>query len=226
MRIIDCKQGSPEWQDARLGLPTASGFDRIITPSGNPSKGATKYLAQCFAEWYLGVPLDDFQSAFMERGTEMEPEARRWYEFAHDAEALPVGFCLTDDGRAGASPDSLIGEDGLLEIKCPAAVTHAVYLLGGLTDEYKIQVQGQLWVTGRAWCDLLCYHPTMPRVVTRIERDEPFIEAMGKYLTAFCDRLDEAKAQYAEKKAEADTTRTALAPEDDPFATMEYGIKL
>ena len=213
MKIVNCRQGTPEWRAARLGLPTASNFDRIITRAGKPSKASDKYLAELIVEWYTGYPAEEDQSRFMERGSELEAVAVRDYEFQHDVDTQTVGLCLLDDGRAGASPDRLVGEDGLLEFKCPAAATQVMYLLDGPPDDYFVQVQGQLWVTGRKWCDLYLWHPTFPRVSRRYEPDPVFITAMAEAVAGFCDRLDEAKAKLAGDKAEHDARVLAMEQE-------------
>lgn len=204
MKIIDCKQGTQEWLDARLGIPTASAFDRIITKTGKPSASADRYLGKLAAEWFLGESLDDFASPFMERGTSMEASAVKFYEFTGDVATKPVGFVVRDDGRVGASPDRLVGDDGLLEIKCPSAEVHMTYVLGGVTDEYKVQQQGQLWICEREWCDLLCYHPVLPRATARIYRDEAFIKTLAELIDEFLARLEQAKARLAGDKAERD----------------------
>ncbi len=187
MKIVDCKQGSPEWLAARLGIPTASNFDRIVTAKTfKASAQQAGYAAQLMAEWFLRTPLDDTGTAFMERGTEMEPEAAKWYAWQHDADPREVGFCLTDDETAGASPDRLIGDEGLLEIKCPGAVKAMAYYLAGGTDEYAMQIQGQLWVTRRKWCDLLLYNPTIPCVVRRYTPDPAIQAALDSEMPKFC----------------------------------------
>jgi len=145
------------------------------------------------AEWFIGEPIDDGGSGFTDRGTGMEEEAARWYEFETGAKVEAAGFCLHDDHVAGCSPDRFVGADGLLEIKCPAAHTHMGYYLNGFEDAYTLQVQGQLWVTGRKWLDKLSYHPTIPCVIVRVERDEKVIAAIDKEVRAFADKLDDAR---------------------------------
>lgn len=204
MKILNVKQGSQEWLDARAGIPTSSAFDRIITKSGKPSASADRYLARLVAEWYLGTSLDEEQTQFMERGSELEASAVRYYEFTRDLSARPVGLVLRDDERAGASPDRLVGEDGVLEIKCPSAEVHMCYVLGGLADQFKVQQQGQLWVCEREWSDLLSYNPVLPRATVRSYRDEAFITALAAAVDEFCDRLDAAKEMVAPQKRERD----------------------
>jgi len=212
VKIIDVQQGSDEWLRARLGLPTASNFDRIITPKGlKPSASAVKYLARLCAEWYIGEPLDDYGSGYTERGTGMEAEARDWYAFTTGRDVQQVGLCVTDCGRFGCSPDGLVGDSGGLEIKCPSAEVHMGYLLGGLADEYAMQVQGGLWVTGREWWDLCSYHPTIPPVLVRIDRNPDVMAAFDRHLPAFADLLDAARETLKAKRDEFAGTPAATA---------------
>lgn len=204
MKILRMEQGSPEWLASRIGLPTSSNFDRIVTKTGKPSAAADRYLAKLVAEWFMGTSLDDADSGFMERGRQLEPEAIAAYEFAHDLDTERVGLCLTDDGGAGCSPDRLVGPDGLLECKCPSAEIHMMYLLDGPPSDYFCQVQGQLLVTGRKWCDLYCWHPYMPSVTRRYGRDDEFLELLGAELGKFTARIASAKATLKDVKADYD----------------------
>lgn len=206
MKIIDVKQGSPEWIACRLGIPTASNFHRIIQSKKLlASAGQAKYIAQLTAEWFLGHPCDDFASDFMERGVEMEAEALRWYGWEKELggdDLVPAGFCTNDDGTVGASPDQMVSHDGILEIKCPSAVVHMEYLLGGggVDDDYRCQIQGQLWVTERRWVDILSYHPTFEKSLIRVERDDKFIAALAERMAEFLPKLEAAKARFAEAR--------------------------
>jgi hypothetical protein len=195
--ILDVVQGSPEWEQARLGIPTASRFGDIITPKTlKLSKSSAVYRNQLLAEWLLGYPIEwTPQTAWMERGTALEPEARAFYAMEYDVEVQSVGFVLRDDERVGGSPDGLVGDDGGLEIKCPAIQTQIAYLLNpdALVDAYRCQVQGNAYLTGRAWWDILSYHPELPHVRVRIERDEQFITALDACLAEFLADLDEAR---------------------------------
>lgn len=213
MKIIDVEQGSPEWLKARLGIPTASNFDQIVTPvEGNLSTSSRKYLAQLVGEWFLGESLDTEATPFMERGNQLESEAAAWYEFQYDTELTAVGFCTLDDGSAGCSPDRLVGdaealENGAVEIKCPGLTTQIQYLLNGPPEKYRCQVQGQLWILERDWVDLCCWHPTLPKVVHRSYRDESFIDLLSDAVLEFCDHLDAAKAMLADAKAAYDASK-------------------
>jgi hypothetical protein len=188
-------QGSPEWLALRCGIPTASCFDKIVTAKTRViSRSSDKYFYELCASWLLGQPVDSASSGFMQRGSEMEAEAVNWYAFSRDVEPQAVGFVTNDDGTIGCSPDRLIGEDGLLEVKCLSAVQHVAALLGE-ADEYALQIQGQLWLTERAWADRLYYSPAMPPVVQRVERDVEMIELIAANVEAFAKRLANLKAE-------------------------------
>jgi hypothetical protein len=191
-------QGSEEWRRLRMGVPTASEFHRILTPTGKPSKSAEPYLCELLGELMMGRPLDSPSFPWMQRGHDLESDAANWYELQCDIATSIVGFCTTDDGRIGASPDRLVGDDGLLEIKCPSPDVHVRYLLfpdRGVDAEYRVQVQGQLYVTGRQWCDVVSYHPELPSVIVRVERDEEYITKLEIELQTFCERLAEGRVQ-------------------------------
>lgn len=189
MIIETFAQGSAAWHKARLGIPTASHFDDIVTPKlFKPSTGAKGYRTRLLAEWLTGIPADAAQSGFMDRGKGLEDEAARQYAYERDVDVAKVGCVLRDDRLVACSPDRLVGEDGLLEIKCPAATTHVRNLLEGMGG-YAGQVQGGLWLTGRAWCDLVSWHPDMPVAIVRIERDEEHIEALRKHVSVFVAEL-------------------------------------
>lgn len=192
MKIYDFEQYSDEWYKIRLGMPTASKFDKLITIDGKPSKQRQKYLYQTAGEYVSGYAAETYQNAVMLRGLEMEAEARNLYEVINDVEVKQVGFCVSDDETHGCSPDGLVGEKGLIEIKCPLASTHVGYLLKDtLVSEYFQQVQGQMLVTGREWTDLLSYYPGIRPLIVRVNRDEKFILSLKVELRMFCDELKE-----------------------------------
>lgn len=163
-----------------------------------PSSQTDKYINELLAEWLLGVPLDPAHSQLMDRGTELEVKAAQLYAIMNNATPATVGLCLHDTLEVGASPDRLVGEDGLLEIKCPSPHTHIGYLLNGVDADYRCQVQGQLWITGRQWLDFLSYHPTMPEFQIRVERDTEFIQALSDAVDAFLDQLERGKQRLIE----------------------------
>lgn len=177
---------------ARLGIPSASSFDQIITTKGEVSKQRTKYLYKLAAERVSGRSEETYQNAAMQRGTELESEARAYYELVNDCTVEQVGFCLADGSYAyGCSPDGLIGTNGLLEIKCPSASVHVEYLLeGGLPSVYFQQVQGQLLVTGRKYCEFVSYYPNLKPLIVTVTPDAKFQAALKEQLEAFCSELD------------------------------------
>lgn len=191
MIVHHCQQGTSEWQSLRMGKPTASEFSRILTPTGKRAAAATRYMYELLAELMLGRPLEGAAMPWMIRGSQMESEARAYYELVRDTEVQQVGFVTLDDRRAGASPDGLVGDDGLVEIKCPKPEVHAEYLISGVgaQREYRCQLQGQLWVCERQWVDIVSYHPGMPESLVRVERDEEFISLLSEAVAEFCDQL-------------------------------------
>jgi len=194
--IDDIEQGTPEWLALRLGVASTSNFDRIITPAtGKKSTQAEAYRRGLIYERRTGLPASSgYQSAAMILGKEMEAEARKEYEFISGESVRQVGFVFLDEGRRiGASPDGLIGEDGGLEKKCPLPHTHIGYLLSGKPEvsKYTAQIQGSLWITGRKWWDFFCYCPGEKPILTRIYRDEGYIDRMSIYLRDFIQQMDE-----------------------------------
>jgi hypothetical protein len=189
------QQGTPEWLQLRLGIPTASRFDDILTPKARKyAASARKYINELVAEWIVGEPLDSFTSFAMEHGTMYEPEARSWYEFDTDTQVETVGFVTNDAGTVGCSPDGLVGADGITEIKCPQPIRHVENVLGG--DIATIgQVQGCIWVCEREWVDTISYHPRIAPAVVRVWRDDEYLAALATAMDQFSDELAQAKEQ-------------------------------
>lgn len=196
MKIIDCKQGDESWQGHRLARVTASEMDALISPTGKirTGEGPKTYLARKVAEGWLGRPLNGGGAAWvMEQGTMMEPEARPWYEITHDCEIQTVGFIVGDDNRCGCSPDGLIGDNRGIEIKCPQEVAAVRYALDGeLPDDYLLQVQGSMFVTGFERWEFLSYHRRLPKLTITVRRDEAMMSKIGQALAEFYERFDEA----------------------------------
>jgi len=198
MIILDCEQHSTEWFKGRSAIPTASMFSKIITSTGKPSTSATGYMNQLLAEFLVGGPVDQIeQNHWMERGSDMEAQARQAYSLVSDTDVQEVGFVFRDESRmTGCSPDGLIGDDGVWECKCPKASTMVEYMLGGkLPSKYVPQVQGQLWVTGRQWTDFFAYHPDLPPFRIRVERDAEYCKlleiAIYKFITQMGKKREE-----------------------------------
>lgn len=224
MITYDFPQGSPEWQAIRLGLPTASNFDKIITEKKMQlSASCDGYAHKLLAELVLGVPLDNASSGFMERGSAEELKAREWYEMQRNVDVEQVGFLMRDDHRAGASPDGLVGTDGLIEIKVPSAHIHMGYLLDADIG-YKAQVQGLLWISERGWLDTISYHPSMPKGLTRQVRDEVFIKALERTVLQFAEYLEELKARLISRGlfTAEDFRKRDIAPA--PVRQMKYRL--
>ena len=201
MQIIDCIQGTPEWFAARAGIPTASRFSDVMAVGrgGAESKTRRTYMLKLAGEIITGEPMDSFSNVHTERGHEMEPEARNFYAFKHDVEPELVGFIRS--GNKGASPDSLIGANGMLEIK--TKLPHLlldVLLRGNFPTDHLAQCQGQLWVAEREWVDLICYWPKMPPHIVRAYRDEAYIKQISAAVDQFNDELAEIVARFSQEE--------------------------
>ena len=182
----DVAQYSEEHDRLRLGIPTSSNFHKIITPQGKPSKQWREYACVLIAERLLRQKLEFYNSPAMERGLIVEAEAADWYEFDQDVTVQRAGFITDDEHTIGCSPDRLVGQDGLLEIKAPLPHTQIEYWLSGeLGERFRPQLQGQLYISQRFWVDILCWHDVLPKLVVRIEPDERFIEALDRELQIF-----------------------------------------
>lgn len=196
MILLDCEQGSDEWFSARCGVITASSLNQIITPSTKkPSAQSESYMDKLIAEKLTGIKTSIKSSEWMDRGVELETEARLYYScIAEDVKE--VGFIYKDDKRlVGCSPDGLMTNKGL-EIKCPAPHTQVKYLLSGeLPTEYVCQVQGSMYVTGLDKWDFLSYHPDMPPLLLTVNRDDEFCAALDGLLSEFTERMSEKLAK-------------------------------
>ena len=198
MRVIHCEQGTPEWHGCRAGIPTASSFDKILTGTGKPSTQADGYINQLLCEVMAGASEGIEPTDWMLRGIEMEAEARAFYELESGADVEQVGFIVGDG--CGCSPDGVIGDDGLIEIKCPNPTTHVGYLRAGkVPTGYVPQIQGQLWVCERDWCDFLSYCPGLPPMLIRCERDEDYIGKLAERMKWFLDKFESARLDLIER---------------------------
>lgn len=197
----DTIQGSPEWHAIRLGKVTASRIADVCARTKTGWGASRKnYMAELVAERLTGVRAEGFVNAAMQWGTDMEPEARAAYEFYRDANVGLVGFAPHPTiADSGASPDGIVGEDGLVEIKCPGTATHIETLLGATVPEkYVLQMQWQMACTGRAWCDFVSYDPRLPESMRmfcdRVKRDDEQIAAVEKNVTEFLAELQRTVA--------------------------------
>jgi hypothetical protein len=203
---LDVAQNTPAWEELRVGIPTASGFENIITASGKPASRAKLYRNQLLTEWWYNTPIDwSGGNQFMERGKELEPKARAYYQFQHGARVRNGGFCLRDDRMAGCSPDGLIAEARGLEIKCPGAHTQIGYILDPrkLAADYHVQVQGSLNITGLPEWDLLAFHEELPPVELTVKPHAAFQRALTRALNRFIADLLAAREKLAALRAGA-----------------------
>jgi len=201
MKTIDCIQGSEEWHKARLGIPTASRFDSIITPTGKPSKQADKYVDELIAEWLAGQPLDMGEiTHWMQIGIDSEQQAREQFAFITDKDVECVGFCLEDQERYGASPDGLISQDEGLEIKCVKPSTLVSYYRDGFPKKYTPQIQANMLVTERHKWHFIAYNSMMKPFRCIVERDDKYIDEMTKLLNDFLGKLEDEKEKLKEWK--------------------------
>lgn len=190
METFDFDQRSPEWYAARAGIPTASEFATVMAKGKGsaPSKTRQTYMMKLAGEILTGEPMENYSNHHMERGRVMEDEARNFYSFMQDAEPQPVGFIR--NGDKGASPDALIGDHGMLEIKTKLPhLMIGIILADKFPPEHMAQCQGQLWVAEREWVDLVCYWPNMPLFVKRLRRDDEYIAAMADAIDLFNGEL-------------------------------------
>lgn len=191
LQIINCEQGTPEWFAARLGIPTASEFETILTTpksKGGESKMRRTYLNKLAGELLTGDPMETVTTFHMERGKIMEDEARDMYAFLKNVEPERVGFVR--NGNKGCSPDSLIDDAGMLEIK--TALPHLMIDFlrkDEFPPEHKAQCQGQLWVCEREWVDIIVYWPKYTPLIKRAFRDEGYIANLAGAVDAFNEEL-------------------------------------
>ena len=192
-KFYQIQHNTPEWEKARLGIPTASGFKNIITAAkGTLSKSHTAYQDELIAELMTGYSEEDFTSAWMQRGHDLEADARMAYQI-ETGNAVKKGIFVTDDlGRFGASPDGAITDKNAgIEIKCPKAKTHMGYLLGEGLDDYKQQWQGQMLVAGWDYIHFFSYHPDLPPALHTIEADLDYQAKMLAALEEFHEGMQE-----------------------------------
>ena len=203
------EQRSPEWYAARLGKVTASRVaDLMAKTKAGYSASRANYMAELICERLTGEAQEYFQNAAMQWGTDMEPQARDAYEFLRSVAVEETGFALHPRIVGfGASPDGLVGLDGLLEIKCPNTATHIETLLGeAVPSKYNAQMQAQMACTGRAWCDFVSFDPRLPDDmqiwIKRVPRDGEFISQMETEIAVFLSeleqKLDGLRARYME----------------------------
>ena len=196
MQILTMEQGSPEWFAVRLGLVTSSKFSDVMAKGKGsaPSKTRETYMKELACERITGKVQESYSNAWMQRGTELEPQARAMLELDKGIDVIQVGFIKLNED-IGCSSDGLVGDDTLAEFKCPKHTTHLDYLIDRdlLYTDYKTQVQGELFVTGRKKAYLCSFHPDFPAgkdlIVLEIERDDVFIKKLETEIFTFVHEL-------------------------------------
>ena len=195
------EQRTDAWLQARVGKVTASQFKHVLakTQKGLPTAARTTYLWQQVIERLTGQPAPVAKTMAMQWGTDQEPFALQAYNEAHLVNVEAVGFVQHPTLAVGCSPDGLVTEDmaatGLIEIKCPYnSAVHLETWLNGMPDEHQAQVQGQMWLTGRQWCDFVSFDPRMPAdlqlYVQRIPRNPEYIATLEREIITFLGEVD------------------------------------
>ena len=174
----DYEQGSDDWHAARLGLITASKVSEVLSKG----VGRARYMRELAAEIITGQRSDFYTNAAMQWGTETEPQARAYHSMLTGVDIVETGFCTNSEyPGCGVSPDGLLCYDGLVEIKAPNTATHIEYVMAGkLPSRYKPQVQMQMMVTKREWCDFVSFDPRIQTdaciFIKRVERDDKYLQ--------------------------------------------------
>lgn len=193
----EIEQGSTQWRALRAGIPTASMFATVMRSKGRgedgDSKTRLKYVRQVAGEILSGEPMETFSNSHMDRGKEMEDEARSYYAVLASEPLRRIAFARDDARRAGCSPDALVGERGLLELKTALPdilIEH--FLKGEFPSAHKAQCQGNIWLLDRDWLDIEIYWPTMPQpFIKRTARDDAFIRDLETAVANFNTEVDE-----------------------------------
>lgn len=189
----DLEQGTDEWLMARLGVPTASEFDAILTcgRGGKPSQTRLTYMFKLIGERLTDEPSAKFGNVHTDRGHALEPEARELYEIITGNTPEPIGF-VSRGKWCGASPDSFVGDNGMLEIKTKLPHLQIPVLLSGdVPNEHVAQLQGQLWVCEREWVDFLSYWPGLRPFLKRVHRDEGYIAKLAAAVAEFHEQMND-----------------------------------
>jgi len=194
--LIVVEQGTEDWHEARLGRATASRFKDVMTKIRSGEAATRKnYKFELVAERLTGQRQEMYSNAAMEWGTENEPVARLRYELTTGNDVEECGFFVHPDIEAGASPDGLIGDDGIIEIKCPNTSTHIETLRKrAVPSQYYWQIQGQLWMTDRKWCDFVSFDPRLPEnaqfFTVRVNRNDKDIEELESEVKEFLNEVE------------------------------------
>lgn len=180
MKIYNCEQGSEEWFKCRLGKLTGSSAHTIYTNG----KGLDTLCLEKATEILTGIISESYKNDAMQHGNDYENEARSIYELETGNKVNQIGFCEENE-YIGVSPDGLIDDDGLIEIKCPTDKTYTQYLIDmKIKPEYYSQMQMQMLITKRSWCDYVVYNPHFQKtlIIQRVFADKEYMEKIGNGL--------------------------------------------
>ena len=194
MKIYNFEQRTEDWYNIRKGKMTASNADTIIANG----KGLETYIYNLMAEYYSSAEKENYINADMQRGIDLEPEARLEFEFYTDLDVQEVGFIEYNE-FIGVSPDGLVGDDGLIEIKCPNdSIYFKLLLSNNIKPEYIAQMQMQMYVTERQYCYFVSYNPNFEKslYIKKINRDEEMIEKLKKGLERGTQLIKEIKENF------------------------------
>ena len=194
MKIYNFEQRTEDWYNIRKGKMTASNAETIIANG----KGLETYIYNLMAEYYSSAEKENYINADMQRGIDLEPEARLEFEFYTDLDVQEVGF-IEHNEFIGVSPDGLIGDDGLIEIKCPNdSIYFKLLLSNNIKPEYIAQMQMQMYVTDRQYCYFVSYNPNFEKslYIKKINRDEEMIDKLKKGLERGTQLIKEIKKNF------------------------------
>ena len=194
MKIYNFEQRTEDWYNIRKGKMTASNAETIIANG----KGLETYIYNLMAEYYSSAEKENYINADMQRGIDLEPEARLEFEFYTDLDVQEVGFIEYNE-FIGVSPDGLIGNDGLIEIKCPNdSIYFKLLLSNNIKPEYIAQMQMQMYVTERQYCYFVSYNPNFEKslYIKKINRDEEMIDKLKKGLERGTQLIKEIKENF------------------------------
>ena len=207
LEVYDCDQRSDAWRIARLGRVTCSVLKTVMASGkdGDDSTGRTTLMRKLAGEILTGIPMESYTSKEMELGKEHEPEIRDWYARTQFAEVREVGFVWNPEVQAGCSPDGLIDDDGMIEIKWATPhVMIGILEKGVLPTGHRAQCHGGLWVCRRKWIDLVIYsHPKIPKFKVRIERDPVYEQQIAQAVATFNYELKCLVAKYRGERVPA-----------------------
>jgi hypothetical protein len=197
IEVFNCDQYSEDWYACRMGIPTASELHKLLmrgVKKGEESKTRRRYMLDLIGERLTGQPRETFSNVHMQRGKDMEAEACDLYALMHDCEPETVGF-IRLDGRVGCSPDRLVGDKGMIQVKTMIPPLLLDLHLNGYGGDHEVQQQAELWISGREWSDLWIYWPGIKPFHKRIERDEVKIKSIELAVEMFHNEMEELMSQ-------------------------------